>query len=114
MIDRKKFDENFKYFEKEIIVEIIDIFQSEYDERFITLRENVRKLDFVQIKFNAHSLKGVVANFMEPVTIELARQLDEKAKNKEVSGLNQLFEELEKSSGILLEELLKIKAELTV
>lgn len=113
MIDRKKFNENFQYFEKEIVVEIIDIFQSEYDERFKTLRGNIEKLDFAQIKFSAHSLKGVVANFMDPVTIDLSRQLDEKAKSKEVSGLSSLFEELEKNSAILLEELKKIRAELT-
>ena len=113
MIDRHKFNENFQYFEKEIVIEIIDIFQSEYDDRFKSLRENVYKPDFVQLKFNAHSLKGVIANFMDPVTIELTRQLDEKAKNKDEFGLKNLFEDLEKQTAILLEELQQIRLELT-
>jgi len=113
MIDRKKFNENFQYFDKEIIVEIIDIFLSEYDERYQKIESNVREKDFVQLKFNAHSLKGVIANFMDPVTIEYSRRLDEMAKEKEEVGLQKLFDNLLTSSQELLEELKSIRKELT-
>ena len=113
MIDREKFNANFQYFDKDIIVEIIDIFISEYDERFQKLRKNIEDKDFVQLKFNAHSLKGVIANFMDPVTIEESRQLDEMAKNKQESGLAEFYNHLEKNAARLLEELKTIKKELT-
>ncbi|HNW72964.1 MAG: Hpt domain-containing protein [Bacteroidales bacterium] len=113
MIDRKKFNENFQYFDKEIIIEIIDIFFSEYDERFEKLSKNVKEQDFVQLKFNAHSLKGVVANFMDPVTIDLSRRLDEAAKNKEKTGLDILYQDLVENTAKLLEELKVIRKELT-
>ncbi|MFZ4563487.1 MAG: Hpt domain-containing protein [Bacteroidales bacterium] len=113
MIDRQKFNDNFQYFDKEIIVEIIDIFFSEYDERFEKLQKNVNERDFTQLKFNAHSLKGVIANFMDPVTIELSRKLDEVAKNKEEAGLDKLYEEIQKSASNLKDELGQIKKELT-
>jgi len=113
MIDRQKFNDNFQYFDKEIIVEIIDIFFSEYDERFEKLQKNVDERDFTQLKFNAHSLKGVIANFMDPVTIELSRKLDEVAKNKEEAGLDKLYEEIKRSAGNLKDELGRIKKELT-
>ncbi len=113
MIDRQKFNENFQYFEKDIIVEIIDIFESEYDERFTSLRDNIVQRDFNKLKFNAHSLKGVIANFMDPVTIDLSRRLDEKAKNKEEAGLDGLFEELKSKSDELRVALQTIKSELT-
>lgn len=113
MIDRKKFNENFQYFEKEIVVEIIDIFQSEYDERYRKIENNIREKDFVQLKFNAHSLKGVIANFMDPVTIDLTRKLDEMAKEKQEAGLQNLYDSLAKSSRALLEELQIIRKELT-
>ncbi|MEI6173999.1 MAG: Hpt domain-containing protein [Bacteroidota bacterium] len=113
MIDRQKFNDNFQYFDKEIIVEIIDIFFSEYDERFEKLQKNVNERDFTQLKFNAHSLKGVIANFMDPVTIELSRKLDEVAKNQEVAGLDKLYEEIQKSASNLKDELGQIKKELT-
>jgi len=113
MIDRQKFNDNFQYFDKEIIVEIIDIFFSEYDERFEKLQKNVNERDFTQLKFNAHSLKGVIANFMDPVSIELSRKLDEMAKNKEEAGLDKLYEEIQKSAVNLKDELGRIKKELT-
>lgn len=113
MIDRAKFNENFQYFDNEIIVEIIDIFISEYDERYRNLRKNVDEKDFAQLKFNAHSLKGVIANFMDPVTIEYSRRLDEMTKDKTEAGLAELYAALEKSSAQLLEELHVIRKELT-
>lgn len=113
MIDRVKFNENFQYFDNEIIVEIIDIFISEYDERFKNLKKNIDEKDFTQLKFNAHSLKGVIANFMDPVTIEQSRSLDEMAKKGTEAGLADLFNALEKSSFSLLQELKVIKKELT-
>jgi hypothetical protein len=112
MIDRQKFNDNFQYFDKEIIVEIIDIFITEFDERFRNLRQNVAEKDFVKLKFNAHSLKGVIANFMDPVTVDQSRMLDEMAKNKTENGLAELYNDLEKNSGLLLEELIAIKKSL--
>ncbi|MCK9220282.1 MAG: Hpt domain-containing protein [Bacteroidales bacterium] len=111
MIDRQKFNENFQYFEKDVIVEIIDIFISEYEDRFNNLRQNVVDRDFIKLKFNAHSLKGVIANFMDPVTIELSKKLDEMAKEKREAGLTELFADLEKNSEKLLEELKQYRLE---
>jgi len=113
MIDRQKFNENFQYFDKEIVVEIIDIFESEYDERFANLKENIEQHDFAKLKFNAHSLKGVIANFMDPVTIGLSRLLDEKAKSQEEAGLEALYKELKNESDALRVALQTIKSELT-
>ncbi len=113
MIDRKKFNDNFQYFDNTIIVEIIDIFFSEYEERYGNLQKNVLEKDFAKLKFNAHSLKGVIANFMDPVTIDLSRRLDEMSKHNEEAGLDELYNELVKKSGDLMEELKQIKKELT-
>lgn len=113
MIDRIKFDENFQYFDKEIVVEIIEIFESEYQERFQNIGKNIEEKDFVQLKFNAHSLKGVVANFMDPVAIELSRKMDDVARNKEEKGLQELYSELKVACDSLLEELRKIRKEFT-
>jgi HPt (histidine-containing phosphotransfer) domain-containing protein len=112
MIDRVRFNENFQHFDSEIIVEIIDIFISEYDERFQNLRANVESRDFARLKFNAHSLKGVIANFMDPVTIEQSRTLDEMAKHQKAEGLDELYGELEKNSLLLLGQLKDIRKEI--
>ena len=111
MIDRQKLNQNFQYFDKETIIEIIDIFFEEYPARIQKMRKNIEDLDFVQLKFNAHSLKGVIANFQDPLCIELSCKLDEMAKNQEKNGLPGLFEDLVAASDKLLEELKGLKAE---
>lgn len=111
MIDQKKFSENFVYLDKEVVVEIIDIFFDEHTDRFNAIRKNILEQDFVQLKFNAHSLKGVIANFMDPVTIGLSRKLDEYAKDNKQDGLQELYDELKKATDSLIEELKQIRQE---
>lgn len=111
MIDREKLQQNFQYFDKETIIEIIDIFFSEYPERVEKITKNIQDGDFTQLKFNAHSLKGVVANFQDPVTIDLSRKLDDMAKNQVAAGLPELFEDLKKACDKLMDELNALKAE---
>jgi HPt (histidine-containing phosphotransfer) domain-containing protein len=111
MIDRQKLNQNFQYFDKETIIEIIDIFFEEYPERMGKLKKNIEDLDFVQLKFNAHSLKGVIANFQDPECIEFSRKLDEMAKNQDKNGLPGVFAQLESASDKLMEELKQLRAE---
>ena len=113
MIDRQKLNQNFQYFDKETIVEIIDIFFEEYPDRAEKLKKNIQDGDFAQLKFNAHSLKGVVANFQDPETIELSRKLDEMAKNKTSAGLQKVVEDLKLACTKLMDELSALKAELS-
>jgi len=111
MIDRQKLNQNFQYFDKETIIEVIDIFFEEYPERVEKIRKNIQDGDFVRLKFNAHSLKGVVANFHDPVSIELSRKLDEMAKNQVSTGLTEVFQDLNTACTKLMEELTALKAE---
>ncbi len=113
MIDREKFNENFSYLDDEVVVEIIDIFLGEYEKRFTDLQKNIDEQDFAGLRFNAHSLKGVISNFMDPVTIELSKTLDEKAKNEDFTGLQDLIDELKRDSEALSDELQQIKNEIT-
>ena len=113
MIDRQKLNQNFQYFDKETIVEIIDIFFEEYPDRAEKLKKNIQDGDFAQLKFNAHSLKGVVANFQDPICFELARKLDEMAKHQQSSGLITVFEDLDRACTKLMDELTALKAEVS-
>jgi len=109
MIDKKQFLENFQYFDNDVILEIINIFIDEYPERMETLRKNIDEKDSDQIKFNAHSLKGVVANFVAPEVQELARQLEMKGANKDMEDVEVLFKELKEKTGLVIEELEVLK-----
>ncbi len=109
MIDKKQFLENFQYFDNEVVLEIINIFIDEYPERMETLRKNISEKDFDQIRFNAHSLKGVVANFVAPEVQELARQLEIKGTNKDLVDVEALFQELKEKTGLVVDELEGLK-----
>ncbi len=109
MIDKKQFLENFQYFDNEVVLEIINIFIDEYPERMTTLRKNIDEKDFDQLKFNAHSLKGVVANFVAPQVQELARQLEIKGSDKDLADVDALYESLNEKTGIVIDELKELK-----
>lgn len=109
MIDKKQFLENFQYFDNEVVLEIINIFIDEYPERMETLKRNIDEKDFEQLKFNAHSLKGVVANFVAPEVQELARQLELKGANKDLSDAESLYKELHEKADFVIQELKELK-----
>ncbi len=109
MIDKKQFMDNFQYFDNEVILEIINIFIDEYPERMETLKKNIADKDFDQLKFNAHSLKGVVANFVAPEVQELARQLELKGAHKDLTDAEKIYRELKEKADIVVEELNELK-----
>lgn len=111
MLNRKEFINNFKDFDKNVVLEIIDIFIKEYPERISKLKKNIDQKDFEALKFNAHSLKGVVANFVVTEPYELAKQLEYKGRDKISEGLNDLFEKLKTTTGELVNDLKDIRKE---
>jgi len=109
MIEHQKFVNNFKYFDKEIVCEIIELFIEEYPTRFTSLQQNINDSDFKSLQFNAHSLKGVISNFLDNDSKEFARQLEEKGKNSDPENISEIFEELKSSTKKMLEELIILK-----
>ena len=63
MINRLLFKERFSYFDKKIVVEIIDIFIEEYDERIIKLTQFIKDQNLDDFRKAVHAFKGVMANF---------------------------------------------------
>jgi len=63
MINKARFKEHFDYFDKEIVVEIIDIFVDEYDERIQKMTMSILDKNLEALKKAAHAFKGVIANF---------------------------------------------------
>ncbi len=111
MIDRQKFDDTFQYFDKEVILNIIDIFEKELPERFEKIHHNILEKDFDALAFNAHSLKSVAGTFMAIEPSNLARKIEEMAIQKADDGLPEVFENLKSASEELLRELKEILRE---
>jgi HPt (histidine-containing phosphotransfer) domain-containing protein len=112
MIDRKLFDETFSEFDRETVIEILDIFISEFEGRFEKLHRNVEMHNFDELRLNAHSLKGVVSNFMDPACTGLAIEFDRMARNQMEAGLDSALVTLEESARHLLAEIKSIRESL--
>ena len=94
VIEWEQFNDNFQYYDKEIIIEVIEIFVNEYDDRIKNLQENIDEKDFAKLMFNAHSFKSVIANYMAPKALELTRKLEEAANNNAADSIQQIFNDL--------------------
>jgi HPt (histidine-containing phosphotransfer) domain-containing protein len=112
MIDRQKFNDTFQYFDKDVILNIIDLFEKGLPERFENIRKNILENDFDALAFNVHSLKGVTGSFMAAEPSELAKMIEELALKKTNQGLSELFKKLQFSTEELLIELRIIRQEL--
>jgi len=109
MINRKLLDETFSDYDRETVIEILDLFISEFEGRFEKLHRNISERNFPELLLHAHSLKGVISNFSDPECTILATELDLMARNQTVKGLEDVLEELEKNSRLLLKELAAIR-----
>ncbi|MDY0103970.1 MAG: Hpt domain-containing protein [Lentimicrobium sp.] len=81
MVNKQIFIDTYQYFDKAVILEIIDIFIDECPDRLTTLEQNITEASFDKLRFNAHSLKGVVANFSAPAAFEKVKQLEKTASD---------------------------------
>ena len=113
IIEKKRFQENFQYFDKEVVSDIINIFIEEYPARLLTIRKNIDQKDFDQLRFNAHSLKGVVANFIAPEVQGIARTMEMKGTNKDMEDLDKLYSELKEKTDTMVEELAELRKDYT-
>lgn len=112
MIDREKFDEQYQYFDPEIVIEIIDLFRDEKQDRFEALEKNLEELNYSEMERNSHALKGVLGNFMAPLPFRLAFLLEECARAKDHKSAGEALSDLRKACDELAEELNEIKKQL--
>lgn len=122
MIDKENFYLSFKVFDKSVVVEIIDLFIEEYPDRIAKLTASIKEKDYAALKFAAHSLKGVVANFIALEVVNQARELENLAASKvnntmEITDtaleeqVNNIFNILKDSLVVFVEELKQLKTE---
>lgn len=111
MIDRTRFNEAFQYYDKEVVIEVIGLFITDYPQRLADLRKSINEKDLYSMVLQAHSLKGLAGTFVAPVPQEIAGTMEEMGKRNETAGLNELFSRLESALHELAEELKVIREE---
>lgn len=112
--------DTYGYFDKEVLIEIIDIFMNEYPGRFEKLIAEAHKKNFSELRFDAHWLKGTVANFCAPIAKEKAYNLEKMAAGyieSQEEGYNETevqnnIHELYECVGIMASQLKEMKEEL--
>lgn len=129
MINREKFREQFSYFDKEIVVTIINIFRDEYPERIETITHCILNHDLISLRKAAHAFKGVISNFdMEGESYRLIKDIEIRAHRLEeeineglkisememtkiFADFENTFANFKTASAQLFSELMEIQAE---
>ncbi|HLN54142.1 MAG TPA: Hpt domain-containing protein [Lentimicrobium sp.] len=120
LVNKKDFYITYSYFEKDILVEIIDIFNTEAPEKVNSLYADLQAMNFESLRFDAHSLKGTIGSFCATEVWALAKDLEVTAAQL-VENNGQGFSEevihikidkLRETIEIMTSELLEIRGEL--
>jgi HPt (histidine-containing phosphotransfer) domain-containing protein len=112
MIDREQFKQRYRDFDKDLVLDILDLFINDYNEKISRLSKDLSGHQPEALKNDAHALKGIIGNIdtsspaFEYITQleDLAQQLieaipndkgmtpeTEKAKYDEMMRLFMLF-----------------------
>lgn len=111
MISRSEFQEQFKYYDREVVTEILDLFLGSYTSQLLDLRNQLTGGRFDMVSMHAHSLKGLAATFADPDAKALASAIEEKAGKNDGEGLQELVARLEQAVHEMAGELKKIRDE---
>lgn len=95
MINEKKFADTYVHFDRETVVEIIDIFLEEYNERIEKITKQLKNKNFEELKKSAHAFKGVIANFETDCNAydEISEILEESHRLAESEDFDDMTEE---------------------
>ncbi|MGM0566138.1 MAG: Hpt domain-containing protein [Bacteroidota bacterium] len=109
VIDKAALKESFEIYDKETILEIIELFFEEYPERVKQLNSALKEQDAELLRTSAHSLKGVIAHFHADEPRKLAKELEDKGAAKDLEGTEQVKDKLLNQIEQMLDELEQIK-----
>ena len=113
MIDWDKFNEHLQYYDKELILEVINLFIQDYPQNISTLRKNVEEKDFPQLDINAHTLKSNCSTFGAAEASGLALKLELMGKKQVDEDMKGVLVQFEKAGETLIGELEQYKNTLT-
>lgn len=124
MIKEEKFAETYEIFDKETVVEIIDLFIKEYESRIEKLSTCIDTQNFEELQKYAHAFRGVISNFeteckaYEEITeIETECRnlaidnitLDEDSKKELAEKLSKIFQSFKRNSKQIYNQLKDIR-----
>src|SRR4030042_2830240 len=82
--------------EKDFLLELLEIFERDYQDKIVLLREAVKAGDFNRIREIGHFLKGASANLSLLPLQEACRRMEESGRAQNLQGARDALPLLEK------------------
>lgn len=98
--------------DKELLLELIDIFAEDYEGKRKLLGTAVEGKDYEEIKSIAHSLKGASGNISAKKLRMILLQFEEMGKAQDLSEVEEVLEALDKEYANVAERFESLKEEL--
>ncbi len=98
--------------DKELLLELLDIFSADFEEKRVALKEAVAQSDFEAIRQIAHSLKGASGNISAKLLREVFLKMETNGKEETLEGLDGLLQNMDEAYAALQERMTAVKAEL--
>ena len=99
--------------DKELLLELLDIYSADYLEKRKALTDALVKKDFEQIRNIAHSLKGASGNISAKPIRAIFSILEEKGKKDELTGVEPLLKDLDRLFAELTNHIPQLKQKLS-
>jgi len=93
VLDLKEFLERVQD-DKELLLELLDIFVEDYKDKSQQLNEAVQRNNYEQMRSVAHSLKGSSGNISAKVMRQTFTKLEEMGQNNNLTGAGDLLKNL--------------------
>ena len=78
--------------DKELLIELVEIFLNDTPQRFQDTARLIEKADFVELADVAHSIKGAASNIGAIKIWQSFKALEEAAKQKDLPQVHHLFQ----------------------
>jgi len=95
--------------DKELLVELLDIFSEDFAGKRKSLGEAVTQEDYEQVRNIAHSLKGASGNISAKNLREIFMKVEDMGKRGEFQNIEQLMSEADKEFEMLSGRILEVK-----
>ena len=82
--------------DRELMQDLLSIFQEEFPQRYRALREAVELRDATRVVLEAHALKGMLFNLAAGEAAAVSAELESLGRNKETAKFHESFANFEK------------------
>ncbi|MCD4779155.1 MAG: Hpt domain-containing protein [Candidatus Omnitrophica bacterium] len=99
--------------DKELILELFDIFLEDYEKRRVTLEGAVKENNFDEIGAVSHSLKGAAGNISAKPLRMVLMELENKGKANDLNGVPELISAMDEAIVLLKQRIGELRVELS-